>query len=388
MSVSGSVGIGTSSLTGFSLYVLKNITGATNSYGIAQGGVVQSDVTNSANGYLNNATTAAASFTLTTYRHFWANQGSIGAGSSITSQYGFLAGNTLIGATNNYGFYGDIPAGTNRWNLFMNGTANNYMAGSLGIGTTNLTGINLAINKTITGGTTAYGVYQSATVQSDVTSQAYAFRSNISTLATAFTLGNLYHFAATNLSVGAGSTVTNNIGFWAASTLVGATNNIGFQGSLAAATNTWNLYMAGTAANYMAGKLLIGTTTTSAFALDVNGTARVSGAASFSNRVQVSGNTGPATGAGLELYYNGTAAGTVGYSRTAAAFIPNSMDGSILQFYTSSNERLRLKATGQMRFVPLASDPSGAEAGDIYYNSTISALKLYDGTQWRTITVI
>ena len=134
--VNGSLGIGATSLTGFTLYALKNITGATNSYGIVQGGVVQSDVTNSANGYLNNATTAATSFTLATYRHFWANQGTFGAGSTVTAQYGFLAGNTLIGATNNYGFYGDIPSATNRWNLYMNGTASNYMAGSLGIGIT------------------------------------------------------------------------------------------------------------------------------------------------------------------------------------------------------------------------------------------------------------
>jgi len=40
----------------------------------------------------------------------------------------------------------------------------------------------------------------------------------------------------------------------------------------------WGLYGAGTANNYLAGKLVIGTTTVSTFALDVNGTARVSGA--------------------------------------------------------------------------------------------------------------
>jgi hypothetical protein len=43
--------------------------------------------------------------------------------------------------------------------------------------------------------------------------------------------------------------------------------------------------MDGTADNYLAGKLLIGTTTVSTFALDVNGTARVSGAATFSSSV-------------------------------------------------------------------------------------------------------
>jgi hypothetical protein len=38
----------------------------------------------------------------------------------------------------------------------------------------------------------------------------------------------------------------------------------------------WGLYGAGTANNYLGGKLVIGTTTVSTFALDVNGTARVS----------------------------------------------------------------------------------------------------------------
>jgi hypothetical protein len=253
-------------LTGFSLYVLKNITGATNSYGIAQGGVVQSDVTNSANGYLNNATTAAASFTLTTYRHFWANQGSIGAGSSITSQYGFLAGNTLIGATNNYGFYGDIPSGTNRWNLYMNGTAANYMAGDLGVGII-------------------------PSYRLDVQDSGIAGIANVSSFSVA---GN-----------------------------GGAGRGVG---------------------------ILIG-------------------AAGSSNSVQV--------------------ARLVGYQETASSTATAA--SLAIQVANSSGtltERVRVKTGGQMRFAPLASDPSGAEAGDIYYNSTISALKLYDGTQWRTITVI
>ena len=43
----------------------------------------------------------------------------------------------------------------------------------------------------------------------------------------------------------------------------------------------WGLYGAGTANNYLAGKLVIGTTSVSTFALDVNGTARVSGNVQF-----------------------------------------------------------------------------------------------------------
>jgi len=109
---------------------------------------VQSDVTVSANGILNNLRTAAASFTLTNYRHFYINQSTLGAGSAVTNQYGVYVESNLTGATNNYGFYGGIASGTNRWNLYMAGTAANYMAGVLNIGTTTLSGYTLDVNGT------------------------------------------------------------------------------------------------------------------------------------------------------------------------------------------------------------------------------------------------
>jgi hypothetical protein len=40
--------------------------------------------------------------------------------------------------TNAYGFFGNLAAASNRWNLYMGGTANNYMAGALGVGTTSV----------------------------------------------------------------------------------------------------------------------------------------------------------------------------------------------------------------------------------------------------------
>ena len=40
----------------------------------------------------------------------------------------------LTGATNNYGFYGAIASGTNRYNLYMSGTAQNYLGGDLKLG--------------------------------------------------------------------------------------------------------------------------------------------------------------------------------------------------------------------------------------------------------------
>ena len=52
---------------------------------------------------------------------------------------------------------------------------------------------------------------------------------------------------------------------------------------------------------------------------------------------------------------------------------------------TTPVERAVVKSTGQVRFVPLAADPSGAEAGDVYYNSVSNRLKYYNGTAWTLI---
>jgi hypothetical protein len=48
----------------------------------------------------------------------------------------------------------------------------------------------------------------------------------------------------------------------------------------------------------------------------------------------------------------------------------------------STAERVRIKSNGQLRFIPLAADPAGAEAGDVYYNSGTNKLRLYDGSTW------
>jgi len=60
----------------------------------------------------------------------------------------------------------------------------------------------------------------------------------------------------------------------------------------------------------------------------------------------------------------------------------NSSDAFV--FYNVS-ERLRIKSTGQIRFVPIAADPSGAESGDVYYNSSTNKLRCYNGTSWNDL---
>jgi hypothetical protein len=261
--MAGSLGIGSTALSNTALIVGKSITGTTSSNGIRVESIVASDVTSNATYFSTYAYTATASFTLTSLFHYTTNQGTFGAGSTVTNQYGFTVTNQLIGATNNYGFYGNIAAQTNAWNIYMNGTANNYMAGALAIGSpTSLGGINgnINISKTITGGTVSRGMYMSSIIQSDVTSSAILFATDSQTQSASFTLSNLIHYRAAQALIGSGSSVTTQVGFEVQTSVVGATNNYGFRGLIPSGTNRWNLYMDGTANNYMAGSLGIGTT--------------------------------------------------------------------------------------------------------------------------------
>ena len=125
----GQVGIGAAASAGVSLDIGRNLTGGPTSIGVYVRGIVQSDAT-AATSFYSRVGTAATTFTLQSLVHFRAFQQTFGAGSTVTEQFGFRADNNLTGATNNYGFYSNIAAGTGRWNFYANGTAANYFAGA------------------------------------------------------------------------------------------------------------------------------------------------------------------------------------------------------------------------------------------------------------------
>lgn len=434
----GRVAIGSSGNAGTTLTLGKAITGATTAVGTLLNGTIQSDVTATSFGFRSSPTTQATTFTLGELSHFAAFPQTFGAGSTVTNQYGFNVFSTLTGATNNYGFYSNIAAGTGRWNFYANGSATNFFggntvisvndntnaalritqtgvgnalvvedsgnpdstpfvidlagrvlvggtaarsyylpsftanytpgiqaigdnyaspawmalaqwststttsggaflslnksngvegthtivnsgqrvgaigfsgsdgvrflgvadiygevdgtpgvddmpgrlvfatttdgvnvptekmrlnnAGALGIGTAGLTGYNLNIGKNITGATTSYGVRSGGIVQSDVTGSAQYFYAAANTAASAFTLPELYVYRAAQGTLGAGSTVTSQIGFGVDSSLTGATNNYAFLSNIAAGTGRWGFYASGTASNFFGGNTIISVT--------------------------------------------------------------------------------------------------------------------------------
>lgn len=110
------------------------LSGGTDVQGVLVDHTVYRTVTGIGRGILSSISTEAASFT-TNLAHFTAAQGSIGAGSTVTTQYGFVASN-LTGATNNFGFYGNIASASGRYNFYASGTAPNYYAGDIRTNTT------------------------------------------------------------------------------------------------------------------------------------------------------------------------------------------------------------------------------------------------------------
>lgn len=132
----GGVWIGATADTNETLRLGKSFTGSAWVVQQWNVGTVQSDVTGGAYYYRTFANTAAENFTVSEIMHYDTVQGPFGAGSTVTSQIGFHARPSLIGAVSNFGFYGNIPAGANRWNFFAGGTASNHFAGNVLIGTT------------------------------------------------------------------------------------------------------------------------------------------------------------------------------------------------------------------------------------------------------------
>ena len=114
---------------GGTLVSASNVTRAVSNIGTAP-----STSTTEFSSYISAPSTTAAAYTITTLNHFIASFATLGATSAITNQFGHVAASTLTGATNNYGFYGNIASGTNRFNFYANGTAANVFAGTTSLG--------------------------------------------------------------------------------------------------------------------------------------------------------------------------------------------------------------------------------------------------------------
>ena len=132
---SGNVGITTPPVT----FVRLNLGGSGltassgDSRGISLGVTFPQTATTVMRNYYSAPATEAAVYTAASLRHFSSANTTIGAGSTLSNQYGFFS-DALSGATNNYAFYANSAAATNNYNFYAAGTAANYFAGRTGVG--------------------------------------------------------------------------------------------------------------------------------------------------------------------------------------------------------------------------------------------------------------
>lgn len=337
--VTGQLTVGGAAAASVALAVRGTLpSSAGSSVGIQSLGVVPSTSTTNARGFISTMTPSGAAFNITDFQHFFANTVALGS-STITNLYGYFTADLATG-TNNFGFYGNLSAGANKWNCFMTGTAQNAFAGNVRIGSTTAPTVALdvtgsgAISGTLGVGVTApttssisvAGTYSSAsttvqgvtlngTIPAAVTSTWESYRSQPSTNASVFTLANLIHLRILDSGLGAGSIVTSQSGVRVDDLTIAGTNHA-FRGLVSSGTNKWNCFMDGTAANYFAGQVAIGSATLDTSAqLNMVSTTQGFGLPSMTTTQRDAIGT---PRAGLTIYNNTTA--TVNF-RNASAWV-------------------------------------------------------------------
>lgn len=134
-------------------------------------------------------------------------------------------------------------------------------AGNVGIGGAAAASTKFQIGGTINAAATSFGSRLNSTIDPSVVTTEFGSFVSIPTVS-AGTLPDIVHFSASQGTFT--GTVTRQYGFYAASTLTGATNDYGFHSNIAAGTGRWNFYANGTAANYFAGDIQLGKTVTAA----------------------------------------------------------------------------------------------------------------------------
>lgn len=312
----GNIAVGGSPAVAISLALYKSITGAATAWGLINDATVATSVTTAAYSFTSQVGTDAA-VTLTQLQHFRVSPQAFGVGSTVTTQMGFAVASSMSAATNNYAFYSGLAAsGNNNWGFYSAGTAPNYAAGPINIGSTsNVTG-SLYVIRTLTGSASITSITNVPTIASDVTF-SIGYGANVTT-DTSTALSGYYHYAVNGCTIGSGSTIGDQRGFSVNALMTGATNNYGFYSALASATGVWGFYGAGTANNAFLGNTRFGAVTAPVATVDVTGSIAATTSILSSG---ISSGIGYATGAG--------AAVTQITSRTTTPPVINRVTGAI-----------------------------------------------------------
>jgi hypothetical protein len=301
------------------------------------------------------------------------------------------------------------------YNIYASGTADNYLAGKLGVGTLPLAYSAVSVSNAVPTAVSISQVFDmEGTFPSGSTTGGRAFSSQPSTQAASFTMGFLQHYYANQNTIGAGSSVTHQYGFFAESSLTGATNNYGFYGGIAAGTGRYNLYMAGTADNYLAGKLGVWTSSPDSV-LDVFGSISNRGGTSQSSIGWVLLEQGDSTHTGYIDFKlaSGSSVGYVGYNatnqlniwgRAGTGIVLGANNASAMVINSSGNVGIGTSSPDASAILDAQSTTKGVRmpnmtttqknaiaspaAGLMVFDTNLAKLCLYTGAAWQTITSV
>ena len=134
VTVNGYMGVGGAGSSNVSINAVSSALTGTVQYGVVGNITGTSGATSQINAVYAGVKTAAATFTVSAVAGYRVDDAVKGAGSTITNQHGLYIADQTQG-TNNYGITSLVSSGSNKWNIYASGTAANYFAGNVGIGT-------------------------------------------------------------------------------------------------------------------------------------------------------------------------------------------------------------------------------------------------------------
>jgi hypothetical protein len=130
VTVNGYMGVGGAASAGSGLRVASTALTGTAQFGVNSSPVGTSAATSTISAFFAAPGTAASAFTTADTFGLYVNNLSKGAGSTVTRQSGVTVADQTQG-TSNFGIQSLVSSGTNKWNIYASGTAQNYFAGNV-----------------------------------------------------------------------------------------------------------------------------------------------------------------------------------------------------------------------------------------------------------------
>jgi len=258
-------------------------------------------------------------------------------------------------------------SGTHVWRYAASGTAPNVIdfktamtitsAGNVGIGAVNNAYNLVTENDNTTTGASQYSIAATATLSGTTFSAALLSQLRIAASTTALSAAGL---RIVNPSLASGAAITDCYGIYIGD-ITSGTNDYGIASLVSSGTNKYNLYISGTADNYFAGDVGIGTASP-AVKLDVSGQIRASTGILFG--------TDTAAANALDDYEEGTWTPT--YAPTTGAFTSVTYDAQTSGRYTKIGNVVYLQGTLRTDAITVGTAAGGVKVGGLPFTSISS----------------